>query len=130
LILNYLKKLILLFKYHFILVLRVFKIKNTEKEIYGLQVEGTEHYKRNYQDISNCSISKWYCQVNPYVKLDEKAIRWIIREKKKGTPTKVIAEIEGISTRVNQIHREYRKTGKMSKLKKLGRPVKNLTKRK
>jgi len=64
------------------------------------------------------------------VKLDEKAIRWIIREKKKGTPTKVIAEIEGISTRVNQIHREYRKTGKMSKLKKLGRPVKNLTKRK
>ncbi len=43
------------------------------------------------------------------VKLDEKAIKWIIREKEKGTPTRIIAEIEGISTRrVNQIYKQYK----------------------
>ena len=59
--------------------------------------------------------------------LDEKAIKWIIREKEKGTSTREIAEIEGISTRrVNQIYKQYRETGKMPKLRKPGRPVKEL----
>jgi putative transposase len=62
------------------------------------------------------------------VKLDEKAIKWIIREKKKGTPTRIIAEIEGISTRrVNQIYRQYKETGEIPELRKPGRPKKNLS---
>jgi len=62
------------------------------------------------------------------VKLDEKAIKWIIREKEKGTPTRTIAEIEGISTRrVNQIYKQYKETGKIPKLRKSGRPRKELS---
>ena len=65
---------------------------------------------------------------NPCVKLDEKAIKWIIREKKKGTPTRIIAEIEGISTRrVNQIYKQYVETGEIPRLKKPGRPKKELS---
>ena len=63
------------------------------------------------------------------MKLDEKAIKWIIREKEKGTPTKEIAEIEGITPRrVNQIYRQYKETGEVPKPKKLGRPKKELSK--
>ena len=66
---------------------------------------------------------------NPCVKLDEKTIKWIIREKEKGTPTKEIAEIEGITPRrVNQIYRQYKETGEVPKPKKLGRPKKELSK--
>ena len=62
------------------------------------------------------------------MKLDEKAIKWIIREKEKGTPTKEIAEIEGISERrVNQIYKQYKETGEIPKLKKPERPRKELT---
>jgi len=61
------------------------------------------------------------------VKLDEKAIKWIIREKEKETPTKEIAEIERITRqRVNQIYRQYRETGEIPKLRKPGRPKKEL----
>ena len=62
------------------------------------------------------------------MKLDEKTIKWIIREKEKGTPTRIIAEIEGISTRrVNQIYRQYKDTGEIPKLRKPGRPKKELS---
>ena len=62
------------------------------------------------------------------MKLDERAIRWIIREKEKGTPTKIIAEIEGITRqRVNQIYKQYRETGEIPKLRKPGRPKKVLS---
>jgi putative transposase len=62
------------------------------------------------------------------VKLDEKAIKWIIREKEKGTLAKEIAEIEGVTPRrVNQIYRQYRDTGEIPKLRKPGRPKKELT---
>ena len=65
---------------------------------------------------------------NPCVVLDEKAIKWVIREKEKGTPTKEIAEIEGITPRrVNQIYKQYKETGEIPRLKKPGRPKKELT---
>ena len=59
---------------------------------------------------------------------DEKTIKWIIREKEKGTPTKEIAEIEGITPRrVNQIYKQYRDTGEIPKPEKPGRPKKELS---
>ena len=62
------------------------------------------------------------------MKLDEKAIRWIIREKEKGTPSKIIVEIEKITPRrVNQIYKQYRETEEIPKLRKPGRPKKELT---
>ncbi len=62
------------------------------------------------------------------MKLDEKTIKWIIREKEKGTPTRIIAEIEGISTRrVNQIYKQYVETGDTPKLREPGRPKKELS---
>jgi len=65
---------------------------------------------------------------NPNVKLDEKAIKWIIREKEKGTPTRTIAEIENITPRrVNQIYKQYKDTGEIPKPKKPGRPKKELS---
>ncbi|MBO8183517.1 MAG: hypothetical protein H0Z28_12135 [Archaeoglobus sp.] len=64
------------------------------------------------------------------MKLDEKAIRWIIREKKKGTPTKLIAEIENITPRrVNQIYKQYKDTGRTPELRNPGRPRKELSDR-
>ncbi|AGK60127.1 hypothetical protein Asulf_00091 [Archaeoglobus sulfaticallidus PM70-1] len=65
---------------------------------------------------------------NSCVKLDEKAIKWIIREKEKGTSTRTIAEIENITPRrVNQIYKRYKDTGKIPEPKKLGRPRKELS---
>ena len=62
------------------------------------------------------------------MKLDEKAIKWIIREKEKGTPTKEIAEIEGVTPgRVNHIYKQYKDTGEIPRLRKPGRPKKELT---
>ncbi|AGK61572.1 hypothetical protein Asulf_01854 [Archaeoglobus sulfaticallidus PM70-1] len=62
------------------------------------------------------------------MKLDEKAIKWIIREKKKGTPTKLIAKIENITPqRINQIYKQYKETGGILKLKKPGRSKKELS---
>ena len=62
------------------------------------------------------------------MKLDEKAIKWIIREKEKGTPTRTIAEIENITPRrVNQIYKQYRETGEIPKLRNSGRPKKELS---
>ena len=62
------------------------------------------------------------------MKLDEKTIKWIIREKEKGTPTRIIAEIEGITPRrVNQIYRQYKETGETPELRRPGRPKKNLS---
>jgi len=47
------------------------------------------------------------------VKLDEKAIKWIRREKEKGTSTKLIAEIENVTPRrVNQIYKQYKDMAK------------------
>mgnify|MGYP000412654397 CR=1 FL=1 len=61
------------------------------------------------------------------MKLDEKAIGWIIREKKKGTPTKEIAEIgRNIRKRVNQIYKRYKETGRIPELRNPGRPRKEL----
>jgi len=46
-----------------------------------------------------------------------------------GTPTRIIAGIEGISIRrVNQIYRQYKETGEIPELRKPGRPEKNLSK--
>ncbi len=59
------------------------------------------------------------------MKLDEKAIKWIIREKEKGTPAKEIAEIEGVTPRrVNQIYKQYKDTGEIPRLRKPRRPKK------
>jgi putative transposase len=47
------------------------------------------------------------------VKLNGKKIRWIIAQKLKGVSSSTIAEIDGISAhRVQQIYKEYVKTGK------------------
>ena len=63
------------------------------------------------------------------MKLDEKTIKWIIREKEKGTPTITIAEIEGITRqRVNQIYKQYKDTGEIPKPKK-GNQEKNYLKK-
>jgi len=61
------------------------------------------------------------------VKSDEKAIKWIIREKEKETTTREIAEIEGISERRVIDYKQYRETGEIPRLKKPGRPRKELT---
>jgi len=76
-----------------------------------------------------CSFPKLFpTSTNPCVKLDEKTIKWIIREKEKGTPTKEIAEIEGITPRrVNQIYKQYKDTGEVPKPKNPGRPKKELS---
>jgi len=60
------------------------------------------------------------------MKLNKAKIRWIIRQKHKGVATKDIARDMKVSTRrVQQILREYRKTGKEPSLgENLGRPAK------
>ena len=64
---------------------------------------------------------------NTCVKLDEKAIKWIIREKEKGTPTKLIAEIENVTPRRVIDYKQYKDTGKIPRLKKPGRLRKELS---
>ena len=55
-------------------------------------------------------------------KLNEKKIRWIIREIEKVRKIKEIAEIQGISrARVWQLYRQYLKEGEIPELKKPGR---------
>jgi len=61
------------------------------------------------------------------VKLDEKAIGWIIREKKKGTPTRIITEIEGITRQRVIDYKQYRETGRIPELRNPGRPRKELS---
>jgi len=51
------------------------------------------------------------------VTLDEKAIKWIIREKEKGTRTKLIAEIENITPRRVNDCKQYKDTGEIPRLK-------------
>ena len=77
----------------------------------------------------NCLFLKIFLNpTNLCVKLDEKAIKWIIREREKGTPTRTIAEIEEITPRrANQIYRQYKETGEIPKLRKPGRPKKELS---
>jgi len=49
-------------------------------------VKSTKIFRRNKKD---CLFPKLFpTSTNSYVKLDEKAIKWIIREKMKGTPRK------------------------------------------
>ena len=61
------------------------------------------------------------------MKLDEKAIGWIIREKKKGTPTRIITEIEGITRQRVIDYKQYRETGRIPELRNPGRPRKELS---
>ena len=63
------------------------------------------------------------------MKLNGKKIRWIIAQKLKGEPTSTIAEIQGISARrVQQIYKEYVKTGKPPEIgHNIGRPKKPLS---
>ena len=63
----------------------------------------------------------------PYAKSDEKAIKWTIREKEKGTSTKLIAEIENVTPRRVTDYKQYKDTGKIPRLKKPGRPRKELS---
>ena len=59
------------------------------------------------------------------MKLDEKAIGWIIREKEKGTPTKEIAEIENVTPRRVIDYKRYRETGRIPELRNPEDPEKN-----
>lgn len=63
------------------------------------------------------------------MKLNGKKIRWIIAQKLKGESTSTIAEIQGISPRrVQQIYKEYVKTGKPPEIgHNIGRPKKTLS---
>ena len=55
-------------------------------------------------------------------KLNERKIRWIIREIEKGRRIKEVAEIQGITrVRVWQLYREYMSKGEIPELKKPGR---------
>jgi len=55
-------------------------------------------------------------------KLNERKIRWIIREIEKGRRIKEVAEIQGITrVRVWQLYREYMSRGEIPELKKSGR---------
>lgn len=56
--------------------------------------------------------------------LDQKQVEWIVEAKKKGRLTNdEIARTRSISvSRVQQLHREYRRTGSIPILKKAGRP--------
>ena len=61
-------------------------------------------------------------------KLNEKKIRWIIRELEKGSSMSRVANIQDISkARVSQLYREYRLTGKIPELKKVGRKAKPIS---
>jgi len=78
--------------------------------------------------IYDSVFSRNYFSVNlTYVKLDEKAIGWIIREKKKGTPTKEITEIENVTPRRVIDYKRYRETGRIPELRNPGRPRKELS---
>ena len=60
--------------------------------------------------------------------LTQKKIDWIIRWKKNGKQTKEIAIAQKISRRrVQQLYKEYKRTGKIPMLKKNRRPKKRLT---
>ena len=62
-------------------------------------------------------------------KLDESKVRRIVREKRKGTPTKVIAEEAGVSVRwVQKLVKKYRgvKIGEISYPATMGRPKNSL----
>jgi hypothetical protein len=59
------------------------------------------------------------------VKLNERKIRWIIREKLRGRGTGEVALIQRVSRRrVEQLWQAYRLTGVLPALKKPGRPKK------
>jgi len=54
-------------------------------------------------------------------KLNERKIRWIIREIEKGRRIKEVAEIQGITrVRVWQLYREYMSRGEIPELKRKG----------
>ena len=62
------------------------------------------------------------------VKLNEKQIAYIIRERKKGTKPSVIAQRMNVSSRrVYQIYKHYVQTGSAPKHRKAGRPKKEPT---
>jgi putative transposase len=63
------------------------------------------------------------------VKLTEKKVKWIIREKKKGAiTTRDIARLQGVSeSRVRQLWCEYRKSGQVPTLANPGRPHRTIT---
>jgi len=62
-------------------------------------------------------------------KLTPEKIQWIIRQKKRGEQsTRMIAAIQGITPRrVNQLYREYRRSGDIPRLKEAGRPREPIT---
>lgn len=58
------------------------------------------------------------------VKLDDNKIKYIIREKKKGTPNIIIAKNMGISTRhVRRLWAKYTNTGQLPTIGRRGRPA-------
>ncbi len=63
------------------------------------------------------------------LKLTQRKIRWIIRQKERGElKTTEISGIQGItSRRVNQVYQQYRVTGDIPVLKDPGRPRERLT---
>ena len=80
------------------------------------------------------------CRVSPFpklltqsscsvVKLTDRKIRWIIREKSKDVLcTADIARLQNVSeSRVRQLLSEYRKTGYIHILNKPGRPLRNVS---
>jgi putative transposase len=57
-------------------------------------------------------------------KLNEKKVKWIIREMEKGEPVSRIASIQKVTRQwVNELYRRYRETGKIPVLGKPGRPA-------
>jgi len=57
-------------------------------------------------------------------RLNERKVRWIIREMEKGEPVSRIASIQKVTRQwVNELYRRYKETGKIPVQGKPGRPA-------
>jgi len=62
-------------------------------------------------------------------KLNQKKVRWIVREMERGKPSRLAAGVQKISQRrAQQLYKEYRDTGEIPVLEKCGRKRRELTK--
>ncbi len=62
-------------------------------------------------------------------KLNQKKVKWIVREMERGTPSRLAAGVQKISQRrAQQLYRKYRDTGEIPLLKRCGRKKRELTK--
>ena len=98
--------------------------KNNNRSIHILRYHQRDI--RKHQDPFPKLLTQSSCSV---VKLTDRKIRWIIREKSRDVlSTADIARLQNVSeSRVRQLLSEYRKTGYIHVLNKPGRPLRNVS---